>query len=83
MSNQKDKEVQGPSLQGEGNYDASRRYREKTEAFVESGRVDEAAESAAHVTPEEARELEQAEQAGRDRAAEEDPQLRKEQARKE
>ncbi len=78
MSDQKDKE-----LQGEGNYDASRRYREKTEAFIESGRVNDAAESAAHVAPEEARDLEQAEQAGRDRTAEEDPLLRKGQTGKE
>jgi hypothetical protein len=62
---------------GEGNYKASQRYREKTEAFVESGRVDEAAKAATPASPEEAAELEQAEQAGRERAAEEDPLLRK------
>ena len=62
---------------GEGNYKASQRYREKTEAFVEAGRVDEAAGHAAPTSPEEARELEDAERAGRDRMAEEDPQLRR------
>ncbi|MGE0444723.1 MAG: hypothetical protein AB7P99_05800, partial [Vicinamibacterales bacterium] len=48
---------------GEGNYNASQRYREKTEAFVESGRVDEAAENAAPESADEARELEDAERA--------------------
>ena len=62
---------------GEGNYKASQRYREKTEAFVESGRVEEAAENAAPASPEEARELEDAERAGRERMAEEDPRLRR------
>jgi hypothetical protein len=62
---------------GEGNYKASQRYRQKTESFVESGRVDEAAENAAPESAEEARELEDAERAGRERAAEEDPQLRR------
>jgi hypothetical protein len=62
---------------GEGNYKASQRYRERTEAFVEAGKVDQAAKAAAPQSPEEAAELEQAEQAGRERAAEEDPQLRK------
>ena len=62
---------------GEGNYKASQRYRERTEQFVESGRVDEAAEDAKNVSQEETRELEQAEQEGRERIAEEDPGLRK------
>ncbi|MGE3401730.1 MAG: hypothetical protein AB7K63_04025 [Vicinamibacterales bacterium] len=62
---------------GEGNYKASQRYREKTEAFVESGRVDEAAENAAPESADEARELEDAERAGRERMKEEDPQLRR------
>jgi hypothetical protein len=62
---------------GEGNYKASQRYREKTESFVESGRVDEAAENAAPASAAEARELEDAERAGRERMAEEDPQLRR------
>jgi hypothetical protein len=62
---------------GEGNYKASQRYRKQTEAFVESGRVEEAAESAAPASDAEARELEDAEQAGKARSAGEDPLLRK------
>lgn len=60
---------------GEGNYTASRRYNESTKRFVESGQVDEAATSAAPQNDAEARELERAEQAGRERAKEEDPAL--------
>ena len=63
-------------LQGEGNYDASRRYRDRTEDFIESGKVDEAAKNAVPDSPEEQRELEQAEEEGRSRAAEEDRKLR-------
>jgi hypothetical protein len=62
---------------GEGNYEASRRYRERTEQFVESGRVEQAAEEAKNASPAETNELERAEAEGRERAAEEDPQLRK------
>jgi hypothetical protein len=64
-------------VQGEGNYDAARRYRRETEQFVESGRVDEAAQAAVPTSDDEAAELEQAERAGKERAAEEDPLLRK------
>ena len=62
---------------GEGNYKASQRYRKQTEAFVEAGRVEEAAKAALPTSDEEAAELERAEQAGRERAAEEDRLLRK------
>ena len=63
-------------LQGEGNYEASRRYREKTEQFIESGRVDEAAQNAAPRSDQEALELDRAEEAGKSHVAEEDRQLR-------
>jgi hypothetical protein len=33
-------------VQGEGNREASRRYRDKTEQFIESGKVEEAAKNA-------------------------------------
>ena len=52
-------------LQGEGNYDASRRYRQATEKFIETGKVDEAAKRAKPTSAEEAEALEQAEEAGR------------------
>ena len=63
-------------LQGEGNYDASRRYRDRTEDFIESGKVDEAAKNAVPDSAEEQRELEQAEDEGLSHVAEEDRKLR-------
>jgi hypothetical protein len=63
--NQKDVKGNEADLQGEGNYDASRRYRQATEQFVESGKVDEAAQRAKPTSVAEAAELERAEDAGR------------------
>ena len=62
-------------IQGEGDYDAARRYNESTREHAHSGKVDEAAEAARPKTPAEAAELERAEEAGRARAKEEDPNL--------
>jgi hypothetical protein len=59
--------------QGEGNYDATRTYNAATQAFVDSGRVDEAAQRAAPADEGEAAELLLAEQAAKERAREEDP----------
>lgn len=61
------------TVQGEGNYDAARTYNESTREFVASGQVEEAAREAAPADEGEAAELLQAEQAGKDRAKEEDP----------
>ena len=36
----------GQQVQGEGNYEASRTYNEATKRFVESGKVDKAAQDA-------------------------------------
>lgn len=65
-----------PPVSGEGNYEASRRYRHAVEAFARSGKVEAAARDAADVAPGEAKALEQAETEGKSRAAEEDPKLR-------
>ena len=54
-----------PDVQGEGNYSASRRHRKSAEEFLESGKVEQAAEDAAPETPAEAEELRKAEDAGR------------------
>ena len=62
---------------GEGNYKASRQYNDKTKAFVESGKVEQAAGDAAPRDDAEARELERAEAEGKRRAKEEDPALGK------
>ena len=57
-----------PALQGEGNYTAARRHRKSLTDFIESGQVDEAARNAQPDSPEEARELQEAEKQGRDHA---------------
>ena len=61
-----------PKRGGEGDREADRHYREKTRKFVDSGKVDEAAEKARKQDPEEGRK---AEEAGRERAREEDPEV--------
>jgi hypothetical protein len=65
--------VQGDAVQGEGNYEAARRYDEAQKRFVDSGRVDEAAEQAAPKSEAEAEALRRAEEAGKAHAKEEDP----------
>lgn len=66
-------------LQGEGNYDATRRYDKSVRDFVEAGSVDDAAAAAAPENAAEAEELARAEAIGRshskgeDRAAPADP----------
>lgn len=58
--------------QGEGDREADRHYRENTRDFVKSGKVDEAAEKARKDSGREDRE---AEEEGRSRAHEEDPEV--------
>jgi hypothetical protein len=58
----------GADIQGEGNYDAAREYDEAQEAFVNSGKVDEAAGEAAPRSEEEEREMLEAERIGKSRA---------------
>ena len=60
--NPKDKE------HGEGNYKASKDYNDATKKFVESGKVEDAAQKAKPKTQQEARELERAEQEGKSHA---------------
>ena len=50
---------------GEGNYKATRDYNDRTKQFIDSGKVDEAAEKAKPKNEQEARELKQAEEAGK------------------
>ncbi len=57
-----------PDLQGEGNYEAARRHRKAEEDFVQSGQVQPAAEAAKPQSPEEAKELADAEAEARARA---------------
>lgn len=64
-----------PSQPGEGNREADREYRKDTEEFIESGKVDEAAEKAREQDPAEADE---AEERGKERAKELDPEVHRE-----
>jgi len=59
--------------QGEGDYEAARHYREKTEDFVDKGKVEQQTEDRRAVSDAEKAELERAEQAGESRAKEKDP----------
>ena len=54
-----------PALQGEGNYTAARRHRSAVKKFIDAGRVPAAAREAAPDSDDQARELQQAEDAGR------------------
>jgi len=67
MSDEKEK---ASEIQGEGDKEAARDFNEATREFVESGKVNEAAEKAGDQDPAEA---ERAEQAGLERAKEKDP----------
>ena len=60
-------------LQGEGNYDATRRYDKAAHEFVEAGKVEEAARAARPASPEEAAELIRAERTAKSRSKGEDP----------
>jgi len=64
-------------VQGEGNYEAAEQYDQAQRKFVKSGQVQQAARDAAPKSPAEADEMEQAEQAGRSRAKEEDPNVKR------
>lgn len=66
-----------PRVQGEGDYEAARNYRQDVEEFIDSGKVDEAMHNAAPRNDDEARQMEKAEKAGKARSKGEDPALRK------
>lgn len=57
---------------GEGNYKASREYKEATEKFVKSGKVDDAAREAKPKSAEEEREMKRAEEVGKSHSKGED-----------
>ena len=62
-------------VQGEGDYRAARRYNKATREFVEDEDVAEAARDEEPKSEREQQQLERAEQAGRERAKDEDPLL--------
>ena len=75
MANDQGKDKSENEVQGEGDYRAARRYNEATREFVEEEDVAEAARDAEPRSEREQQQLERAEQAGRQRAKDEDPLL--------
>lgn len=64
-------------VQGEGDYQAARRYRNRVENYVATHDASAEARKARPGSAQEARELEAAESAGKRRAKAEDPALRR------
>jgi hypothetical protein len=64
-------------VQGEGDYEATRRYRKRTDEFLKNNDVEKAAIRAAPTSQREAESLEAAEAAGKRRAKGEDPALKR------
>ena len=60
-------------IQGEGDYEAGRRYDKASREFAESGRVEPAAHDAAPEDEREAKELERAEEEGKSHSKGEGP----------
>ncbi|MEO7116677.1 MAG: hypothetical protein ABIZ18_12540 [Caldimonas sp.] len=60
-------------VQGEGDYDAARRYDKSAREFAESGKVERAARDAKPASESEAKELERAEAEGKSHAKGEGP----------
>jgi hypothetical protein len=55
-------------VEGEGSYTGSKDYNERTKKFVESGKVDEAANDAQPKSEQEAHEMQKAERIGKQKA---------------
>lgn len=68
MDQQSPRASASDKVHGEGNYEASRRFNRDEKAFVESGKVEDAARDAAPDSAQAAREMEQAEHIGKSRA---------------
>ena len=64
------------NIQGEGDKEADRKYRERTTEFVKSEKGRKAIERAGKLSEEEARRLDKYEEQGKARAKDEDPQIR-------
>lgn len=63
-------------VEGEGSYSATRDYNERTKRFIDSGKVDKAANDAAPKSTEEQQSMQKAERLGKKRAKGEDPALK-------
>ena len=66
-------------VEGEGSYTGSKDYNERTKKFVDSGKVDQAAQDAEPKSEQEKHEMQKAERIGKERAMAEDPALNKKQ----
>lgn len=66
-----------PKIQGEGDYEAARRYRKRTDEFVKNNDIEKVALQAGPASSAEAESLEAAEAAGKRRAKGEDPAVRR------
>ncbi len=64
-------------IQGEGDYEAARRYRKRTNEYLENNDVEKAAIRSAPRSRNEAESMQAAEAAGKKRAKGEDPALRR------
>jgi hypothetical protein len=64
------------NIQGEGDKESDRKYRERTTEFVKSEKGREQIERAGNVSEEEAKRLRQYEDKGKARAKDEDPQIK-------
>jgi hypothetical protein len=64
-------------IQGEGDYEATRRYRKRTDDYLKNNDVPKAALRAAPTSRREAEDMKAAEAAGKRRAKGEDPALRR------
>lgn len=73
MTEDKSPEAKGQG--GEGDRESDRRYRKDARKFVEEGKVDEAAENARNMSDDEKRESLTAEEIGKSRARDEDPEI--------
>jgi len=71
------KRAKQSKVQGEGDYEATRRYRKRTEEFLGKNNVEKVALRAKPLSRAEAEALEAAEAAGKRRAKGEDPALRR------
>ena len=76
MEDQKPKGKSHDKVEGEGSYTGSKDYNKRTEKFVESGKVDQAARDAEPKSEEEKHAMQKAERMGKERAKGEDPALR-------
>ena len=68
--------AQKDKVEGEGSYSGSKDYNERTRKFVDSGKVEKAAQDAEPKDEQERHEMQKAERIGKAHAKEEDPALR-------